>query len=248
MPTDFFLNQAEYAVTVQGAAEIKDQFSTTDLEIYNSFGNDSISAFDYTSLDDGPDPPDWETQLVDRYLEVWWSTDGIPDTGFSDEFFEIRDTEMRNFPIIGDYPVMLEYCPLYVNGESVEFPMGIARSWLIQKGYWNGGDLEIEVRGSYLRASVLLIANDSLTLGESWDARLLEYSLTYEIDFEAMKPSAWSLISQLITFQKPDFGIPGLFGEIVSYAFGLGIWITIAIIAYTVLTRIIPTISGGVEG
>ena len=94
---------------------------------------------------------------------------------------------------------------------------------------------------------IILKGNGTDTLGDSWDAGVLDYSLNYEIDFEAMKPSAFLLIGQLLTFNNPDFGIPGLFGEIVGYAVSLGIWALIIIISYTVITKLIPTIQGGVE-
>ena len=89
--------------------------------------------------------------------------------------------------------------------------------------------------------------NSSWTLSESWDNGYLTVLASYEIDFDAMKPSAFTLIGQLITFKNPDFGLPGILGEIFNYSFGVAFWIIIAIIIYTLVTRLVPTIQGGIE-
>jgi hypothetical protein len=85
-------------------------------------------------------------------------------------------------------------------------------------------------------------------LSHSWDGQKLHVLSSFEVDFEAMKPNAWWLIAQMVTFQAPNLGIPGAFGELLTYIFGLGFWVVVALIIYTVATRLIPTIRGGVEG
>lgn len=85
-------------------------------------------------------------------------------------------------------------------------------------------------------------------LTASWDGQILHVLSSYEIDWDAMKPNAWWLIAQIVFFQSPDLGIPGVFGDILTYIFALGFWVVIALIIYTVATRMIPTIQGGIEG
>jgi hypothetical protein len=95
---------------------------------------------------------------------------------------------------------------------------------------------------------VILPYNSSYaTLEDSFNAGKIHVLSSYEIDFDAMKPSAWMLITQLLTFQSPDLGLPGDAGLIINYVMGVGIWAAIVLIFYTVITRVIPTIQGGLE-
>lgn len=59
-----------------------------------------------------------------------------------------------------------------------------------------------------------------------------------------MKPSAWTLLAQILTFQSPDLGIPGIGGTILSYILGAGIWASIVLLIFAAVTSVIPTISG----
>lgn len=94
---------------------------------------------------------------------------------------------------------------------------------------------------------VFMAINDTYTLEESWDLGELRVLSSYELDFDAMKPNAFWLMAQLITFQNPDFGLPDVLGQLVSYAIGLAFWFIIALLLYTVVTKLIPTIQGGIE-
>ena len=242
MPTDFFVNQAEYSLRYQEQAEIREEFNALDLTVFSSFGNDTM-ALGYTSYEDGPSPPNWDSGITDRYLEVWYAEESIPEVGGNFNAFEIRDTEKRNFLGI-EYPYMLERCGLTVEGEYI----GIYLTENFVEIYGIGENMTLTASGTYLRASIILKANGTYTsVYESWQNNVLDYSISWEIDFEAMKPSVWLLLGQLLTFQNPDFGIPGLFGEIISYILALGIWAAIILITYTIVTKLIPTIQGGVE-
>lgn len=241
MPTNFFLNQAEYSITYQYSQQIAEEFSALDLTVYSSFGNDTM-ALGYTSYEDAPNPPQWETAIVDRYLEVWYDYESIPEVGGSFKAFEVRDTEKRSF--IVEYPYMLERCGLYIEGEYV----GIFLTENYVETYGQSKNVTVTAQGTYLRASILLKANGTYSsVYESWLNDVLDYSITYEIDFEAMKPSAFMLIGQLLTFQNPDFGLPDILENTIGYALSLGIWLVIALIAYTIITKLIPTIQGGIE-
>lgn len=240
-PSDFFVNQEEYSLSYQSQVEIQEEFNALDLTTYSSFANDTMN-FGYTSIEDAPDPPQWETAVSNRYVEVWWGSESIEGVGGNFDAFEIRDTEQRDFLGI-QYFVMLERADLIVDGE--HFPYFFTRDNL--EDYEDLYNLTIVAEADFIRASIILKANGTDTLGESWDNDILIYSLSWEIDFDAMKPSVWLLLGQLLTFQSPDFGIPGVFGEIITYALSLVIWAVIILISYTVITKLIPTIQGGLE-
>lgn len=91
---------------------------------------------------------------------------------------------------------------------------------------------------------IVLPINDSYSLEDSWDLGELQVLSSYEIDFEAMKPSAWVLLTQLLSFQSPDLGISGTGGTILNYLLGITIWASISILIYAIVTSLIPLISG----
>lgn len=241
MPTDYFLNQSGIGNPNLVNQEVRDRFEATDLAVYSSFATDT-AVYTYSSISDGPSPPNWVTSISNRYLEIWWAPETIqgPDI-FLGKTLEVRDTEKRSF--ITDYYVMLDMCKLTVEGQQV----GVYLVNSTVATYGQGQNMTVTAKGSYLSASVIFRANGTDTVYEGWAAGTLQYDISFEISFDAMKPSAWMLIGQLVTFQAPDFGIPGLFGDILSYALGLGFWIAIALIAYTIITKLIPTIQGGIE-
>ena len=94
---------------------------------------------------------------------------------------------------------------------------------------------------------VVLNTGDYADLETSFANGDLSVLTSYDINFEAMQPSAFTLLSQLITFQNPDFGIENDFGDLIEYGMGLGFWICFALLAFTLITRMIPTIQGGLE-
>jgi hypothetical protein len=243
MPLELFLHQADYIPNLVNQ-EVKANFEATDLTVYSSFAQDTM-IYDYSSIGDAPDPPQWETTLTNRYIEVWWGDEYIPDVGSIGKTFEVRDTEKRNFII--DYFVRLEWLDLTIDDSAGIDHVGVFLNRASIEPYGSQNNLTLSATGEYLSASLILRANNTDTLLEGWDDGTLGYDLTYELDFEAMKPSAFLLLAQLITFQSPEFGIPGLFGEIISYVFGIAFWAAVALIAYTVVTKLIPTIQGGLE-
>ena len=71
MPSDFFENQAEYAIDYQENLEVREEFNALDITAYTSFGNDTME-YPYTSYSDAPDAPQWVTAIAGRIIEVWW--------------------------------------------------------------------------------------------------------------------------------------------------------------------------------
>lgn len=237
MPTEYYLNQSDYENPNLVNQVVKDRFEATDLAVYTSFAEDT-AVYPYSSLTDAPAPPQWTTAISNRFLEFWWGYDTFLDS----PVIQIRDVEKSSFLGI-DYWTIQDRCALYVAGES--FGDFLYDDNLAD--YDAVSNLTVTVKGTYLSATIILETNSTQSIYDGFLAGTLHYLISYEIDFDAMKPSAWALIGQLITFQSPEFGIPGLLGEIISYALGIGFWVTIAIIAYTVITKLIPTIQGGIE-
>jgi len=90
----------------------------------------------------------------------------------------------------------------------------------------------------------ILTYNQSWTLEESWDNEKLKIYTSYDIDWSKTGTSMWGVMTQLLTFQNPNLGIPGVFGTILTIGFGGALWACIAVLFFALITSVIPTISG----
>jgi len=94
----------------------------------------------------------------------------------------------------------------------------------------------------------ILTYNQSWTLEESWDNGKLKLYTSYDIDWTATGTSMWHVMMQLLSFQNPNLGIPGIGGTILSHGVALALWACIALLAFAFITSVIPFIRGWVGG
>jgi len=94
----------------------------------------------------------------------------------------------------------------------------------------------------------ILTANQSWTLEESWDNGELRLYTSYGIDWTATGTSMWTVMFQLLAFQNPQLGFPGVGGTILSMGVGLALWGSISLLAFAFITSVIPFIRGWVGG
>lgn len=90
----------------------------------------------------------------------------------------------------------------------------------------------------------ILSANISWTLAESWDNGEVKLFTSYKIDWSETGTSMWGVMAQLLAFQNPNLGIPGIGGSILNLGVGAALWACIAILFFALITSVIPTISG----
>ena len=243
MPSDFFVNQAEYNLIYQSNPEIIERFSAVGLARYAQYDADNMT-YPYQSLYDAPDAPQWETIVSNRFFDVSWKFFEFPSIGVEGIAFRDLETWVIIEGVWEGFTVK-EWLDVYCEGQQISLPFGIITRTVIEDNWLTEQNVTLNIQGNYISADIILSGDP--TILEGYDAEELIYSINYEIDFDAMKPDAWSLIAQLITFQNPDFGLPDEL-NVITYGFSLAIWVVVAIIAYTIITKLIPTISGGVEG
>lgn len=94
----------------------------------------------------------------------------------------------------------------------------------------------------------ILPYNSSWTLSESWDNGYLKFMSSYEVDWSETGASMWHIMLQLLTFQNPDLGIPGIGGLILSAGVGGALWASVALLVFALITSVIPFVSGWGEG
>jgi len=90
----------------------------------------------------------------------------------------------------------------------------------------------------------IMTYNKSWTLEESWDNDTLKLYTTYGIDWTYMGTNMWHIIFELLAFQNPQLGIPGIGGTILTVGVGLTLWASIALLAFAFITALLPFISG----
>jgi hypothetical protein len=83
------------------------------------------------------------------------------------------------------------------------------------------------------------------TIADSFDAHLLNYTLSYDINLTSMAPNAWTIIGSLLTFRAPEIGWSGDMGTVMNFIIAIPIWASIAYLVYKLVTGLVPFLSGG---
>lgn len=248
MPDDFIKNQPEYEGVSAQSQEVVEYFSAHNITLYKDTWSFNITAnADAEILEDTP--------TVDHQLEFHFMTgnNGI-------NFVQIRHAEpffylwlqAHFIEPVEPYRTQMGYTG-YDDGK-VGFPVVyympvITRANILAIAD-DGNSSVFEAACSHVRMSFALLNQNSTvytSLEESFDDDELTVYVSYEIDWDAMKPSAFTLVAQLIFWQNPDLGLPSPLDEIVGYGMSLAFSLVIAVVIYTIVTRLIPTIQGGIE-
>lgn len=234
IPNDFYTYQAEYDSLMGQDQEVVDYFTAGNITLY-----ENTWAFNKTRYGGAETLPD--VPVVDHQLEFHW------------EFIELMEVR-HAFPtwFFGfwlDYERMELIEPDWSRtpGYPISDPANIYKDDLLAlERDENASSFTVECE-HVIMSFVVMNNGTYANLEAAYDAGEVRVLASYDIDFAAMKPSAFTLLGQLVTFQNPDLGIPGDFGDLLNYGFGVGFWIIIAIAVYTLVTRLLPTIQGGVE-
>jgi hypothetical protein len=249
MPGELIAKQPEYTGPTTQNKEVVAAFSAYDITVYKY-----TWVFNITTNTMQSQPLNYSGT---NFIEFHW------DKMYTSMFFEHEPIGITVRHAYQDYflwiiPTGLGYHfldltdPSKSNAQLTPFPdVGLLKYFLRKENLLalqQGNGSYFEVACEHFKANFLVSStSNSSSLAQSWDAGQLHVLSSYEIDFDAMKPSAWQLMAQLVTFKKPDLGIPGDAGSLLSYMLGIGFWITIALLIYTLVTRILPWIRGGLE-
>jgi len=247
MPSEFFVLQSSYQTPISQNKEVADFYSTHNLTLYQNQWNFNIT------LDGGRQYLE-DIPVADHWLECEWYTSPLPVSGPNEVIVFRHSYPSWFFGLWRDwhYLTLTEPYKTKVTAEQEELVYGlrhgISKDMLLKLAEGENYSF-FEVSCGHITANfVFTPKNESKSLEEAWDEGELHGLMSYNIDWDAMKPSAWSLIGQLLTFQSPDFGVPGTGGKILNYMIGCALWVCIAITIYAIATRLIPTIRGGIEG
>lgn len=244
MPSELFANQLDFVDIATQDKEVVDYFSANNITVYTYTWSFDISYPDgYASNESG---------LPDGHkVEAFWRN----VAGAFAPYIVLEFRHAYPSPISGWWlwssamMVQEPYLSVMGVGESDNAPLGkyIDKTQLLRLSD-NGNSSLFEVSdGEVTQNFVVMNPGNYSSLSAAWTAGQLHVISSYEVDFDAMKPNAFWLLAQLIFFQNPDFGLPGMLGQTLGYGIALTFWIVIALLIYTIVTRLIPTIQGGLE-
>lgn len=231
MPNEFFPEGERPDIAVQ-SREVVATLNAYDMVVYQNTWNFNISRYDTYSNQSGLN--------AGNTIEFTWGY-------FSGEFALLVQ---HAYPSpLGDWWIWSNDMHLTQEYADIVGYNAIHLNWGVLRLLTQGNAIVFAVTDGDVNANFIVMPyNETWSIQESWDNGLLTVQSSYELDFDAMKPNAWYLIVQLLFFQSPDFGLgDNMLGDLINYSFGLLFWIITALIIYTIVTRLVPTIQGGLE-
>lgn len=243
MPTEFFVFQPDFV-----------DITTQDKEVVNYFSAHNITVYTYTWVFDISYPDGYaynESGLADGHrVEAFWRDDDSAIVGINLQFKHAYPSPLGAWWLLSNIMTVQEPYLTQMGTTDLGFENDgawIEKTQLLRLSTNTNSSLFEVSDGQVTQNFVVMNPGNYSSLSDAWTAGQLHVISSYEVDFDAMKPNAFWLLAQLIFFQNPDFGLPGLLGQTVGYGIALTFWIVIALLIYTIVTRLIPTINGGIE-
>lgn len=215
--------------------EARDYFTSQDVTMYNYTVSLNLTRGSSESEDFGlPD---------DEKLEFWW--DWETTLMINKILFELRHTKPGLWGWWTDYHQLAVQEP-YASDADVLYPtVGLQKEEVLALFDEDINASYCEFACDHIHVKLFILPyNQSWTLEESWDNNKLKLYTSYGIDWTATGTSMWGILFQLLSFQDPNLGIPGDGGAIIGAGVSLFLWASIAIMAYAIITAIIPFIPG----
>lgn len=233
MPTEFI--ELEIGASVQDK-EVRDFFSERDVTMYNQT---------YVANLTYPCQEQVEWGLPEgQKLEFWWDY----CTHFTCKMLQLRHLTRHWTGWWWDWHYLTIPSP-YWERTPLKTGLGLDKAGVL--ALWNEdyNASYCEWNCDHISVKVFIVtANESLTLEESWDNGELKLFSSYSIDWTKTGTSMWHIMMQLLAFQNPNLGIPGVGGAILGVGLGLALWACIALLAFAFITAVIPFIGGWGKG
>ena len=212
--------------------EARDYFTAQDVTMYNYTLSLNLSY---------PESKQYDFGLPEgQKLEFWWGYDPYAGPGYI--ILELRHLVGNFWGWWWDW----HYLPV-----QEPYATTIGQEWGIRKEdlskLWDddANASYCEFACDHLNVKLYVLTyNRSWTLEESWENHKLKLYTSYGIDWSATGTSMWGILFQLLSFQNPNLGIPGVGGTILGVGVSLFLWASIAIMAYAIITAVIPFIPG----
>jgi len=231
MPTEFIILGVEASVQDK---EVVDYFNAHDVIVYNYTASFNLTYEEEHEEDYGlPE---------DQKLEFWWNDEEYYGIG-NIEMFELRHLTkvwLGWWYAYHELEVIQPYASLVFDPE-----VGLTKDDVIALWDDEANHAYCEFQCDHLAVKVFIMsANASWTIEESWDNEILNVYVSWNIDWDETGISMWHIMGQLLAWQAPALGIPGVGGLILSRLISLAMWASIGILFFAIITAIIPFIPG----
>ena len=217
--------------------DVADYYSQNNVTMFESADQFNLTYPDsHASAYGLPDP---------QQLQTWWGYHAFPYWG-SGQYLEVRHLKQNLWGWWYD----IEY--LELSRDTVARVGGIAGQWVVRKQHLETG-WDSDANHTFLEwygtsgvrmTMFVLPSNVSWDIGQAWDQGELSFMISYEIDWNATNLNAWNILFQLLTFQSPNLGIPGIAGIIFDLILAIPIYICVGIAVIKLIQSMIPFIKG----
>lgn len=217
------------------------------LIVYSSQGSDT-TFIGYTSLEDAPDPPQWNVS-ENNYVEVWLEGDVATI---------VNSLELRHVRWVFAWWAIDDWLNWYykdgtvASGSFTWWPSGRVMYYLPKESLIQAWDPKTHssaftAKCPHITVSIVFQYNETTypDIGEAFIAGELSYAISYEWNPENTGFAILSVITRLFSFQGVGLGIPGAFGTLIDAIISMFFYIAVVFIAYKIFAGLIPWVSGG---
>lgn len=209
--------------------------NAADLIVYQSAGSDNMT-FSYSSLEDAPNPPQWNfSSAEDEYLEIWWA-----DSGYNIQARHVYTTWIG-------YSMRDALTWYYVSGEvaNPSSPKLLQGAHLAVAWNTETNSSAFTASCAHITISIVFMPDEGYTdVEEAFNDGVLWYAISYKWNADDTGFSVMSLLVKLLTFEGVGVGVPGELGSFIDILISTLFYIAIAVVAYVVITAIIPFVPG----
>lgn len=234
VPAEFYANQTESWNPEYNHADeaVVDYFTSKNITVYDNQFNDSISY---------PGMNEYQFGLPSgEKLQVVWENSPLIGVTRKEFSFRHKTGTWLWWDVVhylsfkkASYPSMIGYSVLTKDEVIDAFDTALNGSFWVSQC-------------DHIITNVLIMtANLSWSLSQSWDNGQLRYLTSYQMNMTSIGVNVWSLITQLLTFQSPNFGISGWLGSLINGIIALPLWGGILYALYKLIAGLIPLVSGG---
>lgn len=232
--TEFF--QASYSATVGSTPTIANTFNLNNVTLYDSTGNDTM-IYPYSSLSDHwTGDEQYNAGLPStEYLEVWWGTE-VPAFGRYLEYRHVATHWWGNSLVDRGNFRGVE--------TGTEYTYALTKQDVIDEEVNNSSAFSGAC--DHVLASIIIEFNETAypDIGVAWDSGDLDYSLSYEFNYNSSQLSAFTILGQLLTFETPSLGIDGTGGIVLSGLIAVPFMIMVILLILLLVQSLIPFIKG----
>lgn len=234
MPSGLMENQQTWDPTYfRTDQQVAQFFNAHNITLYDSQASANLTFNDHLEYQAGL-PSGWK-------LEIWWDDQyrGLPIE------WSLGLGLLSQHWFLGTFEYWTYEDLHYSTKSGIDRGEQIIKSELVT-------DFTTDLNGTFYSARcnsgiqvTILYTTNETDIGTGFDAGHLSFLLSYELNATMSAVNMFTLLGQILTFQAPNLGVPGIFGTILNAMIAIPIYATSGFIVYKLIAGIAPWLSGG---